>query len=91
MPDRFPTTVTPTPEPDRNGHGLEPLMVPDGGAAALLAVSRSFFQQMETAGRIGPVPTRFGRTKRWSVAEMRRWCEAGCPPRERWIQKRDNE
>ena len=87
MPRRFSATVVPPPERGRNGYGLDPLLVPDGGAAALISVSQSHFQAMEAAGQIGPTSVRFGRSKRWPVCEMQRWVEAGCPSRVRWLQE----
>ncbi len=50
----------------------------DDGCAARLAISTRHWQRLVDAGK-APQPTRFGRSVRWSVAELEAWEAAGCP------------
>jgi len=62
---------------------VEPLAVGAEEAAALCGVGRSLWCELDRAGRI-PLPLKLGARCVWSVAELRRWMDAGCPDRERW-------
>lgn len=76
-----PTTLAP----------LELLAVSAEQAAALLGLSRSAFFKQADAGRIGPLPIRFGKSVRYSLAELKSWAAAGCPTRDRWQIMRKGE
>ena len=65
---------------------LKPLLVRSPEAARLIGVGLTMFKSMESAGKVGPLPLRFGRAKRWRVEELRRWVAAGCPGRVRWLE-----
>jgi excisionase family DNA binding protein len=60
-----------------------PLAVSASAAAALLGISRAHWLRLCSAGRV-PEPVRLGRCVRWNVDELKRWIEAGAPPRCRW-------
>jgi len=65
-----------------------PLAVSAAAAAALLGISRAHWLRLCSAGRV-PEPVRLGRCVRWNVDELKRWIEAGCPGRDRWIALRE--
>ena len=65
------------------GNGSLPLLLKAECAARFLGFSKSEFYRLNTTGRI-PSPIRFGRVMRWPRAVLRRWTEAGCPPRHEW-------
>ena len=46
--------------------------------AARYAISTRHWLRQVDAG-LAPQPTRFGRSVRWSVAELESWEAAGCP------------
>jgi predicted DNA-binding transcriptional regulator AlpA len=71
---------------DENSLTKQALLVSADQAARLLGLSRAHFYSQLSAGRIGPMGYEFGRRKLWSVEELRRWVESGCPPREKWLQ-----
>jgi predicted DNA-binding transcriptional regulator AlpA len=66
----------------------ERLAVPSAGVAKLLNISQRHVANLNTTGRL-PRPVRFGRSVRWSVAELRDWLESGAPSREKWEKMRD--
>ena len=47
--------------------------------AEMLGVSERHVWGMLTDAKI-PQPVSLGRCKRWRVAEIQKWLEAGCPP-----------
>jgi hypothetical protein len=49
----------------------------------LLSMGLSTFDRHDAAGLI-PAGRKVGGCKVWSVAELRAWAEAGCPPRAEW-------
>jgi excisionase family DNA binding protein len=57
---------------------IEPLLVSPVEAARLLGLSRSFFYECLSAGRIAARPIRFGRKVLFSVEEIRHFVESGC-------------
>jgi hypothetical protein len=65
---------------------IEPILVGLEGLAAMLDLSVSTVKLMEKNGQLGPMCVQVQTIKRklWSVAEVRRWGEAGFPIRERW-------
>ena len=73
---------------------VELLLASAANAASMLGMSRSFFYQLHSSGRLGPMPVPFGRKKLWRVEELRAWTqhEPPCPSREAWlkIRKEDN-
>lgn len=70
---------------------LAPLLVDSAGAARLLGgISRSHFAGLHAGGRL-PLPIRLGRRVMWSVGELERWVQVGCPSRERWEAMREAE
>jgi hypothetical protein len=71
---------------------IEPLLVGIEGAASMLGISVTGFKGLDRTGQIGPLPVELGTCRRrlYSVGELRRWAEAGCPKRENWqMMKKD--
>ena len=66
------------------GAAPAPLLVDAAQAAALCGVSRATWFSWQAAGRVPAPALRAGRVVRWSVDEVRRWIEAGCPSVERF-------
>lgn len=63
---------------------VAPLAVDAEHAALLIGISRRTWDRMTSAG-ITPRPLELGGgLRRWSVVELARWVEHGCPTRERW-------
>jgi predicted DNA-binding transcriptional regulator AlpA len=60
-----------------------PLLVPADVAAPLCGRSRASWWRDHAAGRT-PSPVRLGGRTLWRTEELRRWVEAGCPPRAAW-------
>ena len=52
-------------------------------AAKLLKVSTRTLWGMQTTGKMPP-PIRIGRAVRWSLDELKKWIEAGCPVDPAW-------
>jgi len=63
----------------------EALLTDAAGVAKLLKVSKRHIQALDSSGRLGPMGISLGRSRRYSVAEIRAWTAAGCPSRSRWI------
>ena len=65
---------------------IEPVLVGVEDAASILSISVTAFKDLGRTGQLGPMPIQVGTLKRrlWSVCELRRWAEAGCPTREIW-------
>ena len=70
---------------------IEPALVGTEDAASMLGISVTAFKALDRVGQIGPMPIRIGTLQRrlYSVCELRRWAEAGCPTRERWQELKD--
>ena len=64
----------------------EALLTDAAGVAKLLNVSKRHIQALDSSGRLGPMSVALGRSRRWRVDEIRRWCQAGCPSRARWME-----
>ena len=60
-----------------------PLLVDAAEAARLCHISRTLWFSLLASGR-APKGIRLGKCRRWYVEELKRWCAAGCPPRNRW-------
>src|SRR5262245_30640445 len=60
-----------------------PLLLGVDEAAGLVGVSRSHFYYLDTTGQV-PSPVPFGKVKRWARSVLKRWADAGCPPRDRF-------
>jgi excisionase family DNA binding protein len=59
------------------------LLTDIAGVAALLKVSRRTAYRLDDAGRL-PEPIVLGKQKRWRIAEVQAWINAGAPPRKSW-------
>lgn len=87
-----PKFVTNSTRSMRVGHGggavdevqtIESFLVSAEVAAQLVGVSRAQWFRMHSAGK-SPLPVKIGRRRLWSRDELRRWCEAACPARDKW-------
>ncbi len=65
-----------------------PVLVKTDDTARMLGMSKTAFKSHLASGRIGPMPIRFGRSVRFSVAELADWCAQGCMGRQRWVEVR---
>lgn len=61
----------------------EPALLPAKDAALLLGISERHFYKLHSSGRV-PRPIRLGRAVRWRASELRKWLDAGAPPRAKW-------
>lgn len=77
-------------EPDHNG-ACEALLLDASGAAGLLGFTRQYFYQLQSSGRLGPMPIYFGKRSRWSKYELQAWVRAGCPDRGKWLEIKKTE
>lgn len=60
-----------------------------GDVARLLRKTPRGVAKDRSAGRLGPVEIRLGRSVRFSAAEVADWIRAGCPSRDAWLGMRD--
>lgn len=65
-----------------------PLLIDAKQVAELLGIGRSLLYEMQSAGRLGPMPIRLGRAVRWRKEEIESWVAEGCPSRTRWLASR---
>lgn len=68
----------------------EPLLLTTDQAARLLGIGRTSLYSMHTTDRLGPMPVRLGRRILWRHEELKRWVDAGCPPRRQWVKNKQN-
>ena len=60
-----------------------PLLISASESAALCEISVRQWWRWDSEGAV-PRAARIGRTKRWRLDELERWCAAGCPRRAEW-------
>jgi len=58
---------------------IKPLLISASEAAEMLSMSRSFFYENLSSGRIPLRPIRFGKKTLFSVRDLTKFVEAGCP------------
>jgi predicted DNA-binding transcriptional regulator AlpA len=63
--------------------GGEPILIDAKELGRLLGRSRASVDRDDAAGRI-PRPLRIGGSRRWRLAEIRVWVDAGMPTRDVW-------
>jgi predicted DNA-binding transcriptional regulator AlpA len=78
-------------EPNGNGENQNALLLDASGAAGLLGFTRQYFYQLQSSGRLGPMPIHFGKRTRWSRFELVAWVKSGCPAREKWFELMETE
>jgi len=78
-------------ESDGSGENRDALLLDASGAAGLLGFTRQYFYQLQSSGRLGPMPIHFGRRARWSRFELTAWVKSGCPPRSQWLSIQETE
>jgi len=66
-----------------NARGSEPLLVDAHKLATMLDVSERQIRRMDDGGNL-PDAIEFGACKRWRIAEIRAWLDAGAPSRRDW-------
>jgi predicted DNA-binding transcriptional regulator AlpA len=76
MTDPAPTVAPPPAAP-------APLLVNATAAAAIVGVSRVVWWNLNRSARC-PRPLALSRRPMWRADELRRWVEAGAPPRAKW-------
>jgi hypothetical protein len=64
-------------------YGQDALLINAGDLAKLLDRSETALRRDDKAGRI-PRSIALGGAKKWRIAEIRLWVEAGCPRRSIW-------
>ena len=62
----------------------DPLLIDARKLAGLLDVSLGTVERMKAAGDLPAHVVVSGNCHRWRLEEIRRWVEAGCPPRKQW-------
>jgi hypothetical protein len=62
---------------------LLPGMVRAKDAASWSSVRLRTWRAWDAAGKV-PRPLRIGACTLWSLPELRKWRDAGCPPRDEW-------
>jgi predicted DNA-binding transcriptional regulator AlpA len=63
---------------------VAPLLISAAHCAELCGISRASWFAWQSSGFAPAAVLRRGRLVRWSADEIQRWCESGCPPRDRW-------
>ena len=69
-------------EPAAEGYS-DPLLLGDDDVAGLLGVTSGTVRRLDAGERI-PEPVKLGNFKRWRLAEIKDWVDAGCPIRKQW-------
>jgi len=64
-----------------------PLVVDARRLAGLLCCGIRTVRTWDAAGKL-PAPLRIGGRVVWSVAEIKLWIHAGCPPRKEWESRK---
>ena len=59
-------------------------------AAAACGVGERLWADLNRQGRV-PAPIKLGRRRLWSLAVLREWVDAGCPPRHQFEKTRRSE
>jgi predicted DNA-binding transcriptional regulator AlpA len=72
-----------TPSAGPSSAAAQPLLIGKRPLSQLLGVSERTLGRMDAAGRI-PRAVVCNRTKKWRLAEIRAWVDAGCPDRKTW-------
>jgi len=75
-------------EPPTEGYS-DPLLLGDDDMAGLLGVTSGTIRRLDAGGRM-PDPVKLGNFKRWRLAEIKDWVDAGCPIRKQWKWRPSN-
>lgn len=65
--------------------GPEMLLIGRKALAKMFDISEATFARWDSSGMLGPRGHKRGGRKLWIMAEVRRWVEAGMPPRLEWL------
>ncbi len=77
------TEAAPVEAPSRAAPATGQILTDYRGLSKLLSRSVASLQRDDAAGRL-PAAVWIGGSKRWRVAEIAAWVEAGCPSRKEW-------
>jgi hypothetical protein len=76
----------------RENERTDALLLTASQAAKMCSWSLRTWRRKDAAGQVpAAVLVGGGPTRRWRADELRRWCEAGCPPRAKWEEVRRSE
>lgn len=73
----------PGPDDSRSPNAPAPLLIDIQGLSVMLSRSVASLERDAAAGRL-PRSIRLGGSRKWRVAEIRAWVDAGCPPLAEW-------
>jgi len=73
--------------PDSSTVTLEPLLVSDSDAAAMLGIGKTLLREMDQTGELGPIPVTIRRRRLHVVQHLREWVAMGCPSRPVWLAR----
>jgi hypothetical protein len=77
---------------DSKNERVDALLLTAKQAAAVCGMSLRTWRRKDAAGQVpAAVLVGGGPTKRLRAEELRRWSEAGCPPRSQWEEIRQSE
>jgi hypothetical protein len=65
------------------------LLLDSHGMAAFLGMPVKKVAELRCSGRL-PLPCRLGKCLRWSVLELLRWIQDGCPRLDNWTTMRNS-
>ena len=70
---------------------VEPIFVGVEDAASMFGISATTFKELDSTGKLGPMPIHIGTIRRrlYEVSELQQWAKAGCPIREKWQIMKD--
>lgn len=66
----------------------ERLTATDSELARMLGISSRHLWNLDKTAKIGPAPIKLGKSRRWNLADVRAWLDAGAPGRAEWESQR---
>ena len=68
-----------------------PLLIDARTVAEVLGIGLSCLYSMDRSGELGPQGLYLRRRRLWPVEEIQAWVRAGCPRREVWAVRKNDE
>lgn len=68
-----------------------PLLIDAAELARMLGIGLSCLYSMDRSGELGPMGLHLRRRRLWPVEEIQAWVRAGCPRREVWAVRKNDE